>query len=322
MGYGNKEKLSGKLQVVKQNPLNNAKFETSVMDYKVLMTGLSKIHPGDSVLKLIKFRVEEFCSLIGYDREKFTGMYPYLKRSCERLLTKVVKVDTGDGWKMFNWLDYIEYIESKAEIHLQFHRFLEPFLIFWRENEGYTKYLLENIIQMDSKYAIRVYELLKQYESIGERTIPINELRELLGVDKGTYEKITHLRQKVIEPAYKEVNQKSDIVFEFELIKEGRKVVAIKFSIQSKTSPDYTSLDALPKKQLAKLLQLEIKNRYVIEFEIDTLENYHRKVNLELLKKIKSGEFKDTNVRSPFAFFKWQLDEISSMYDLKVIPDF
>lgn len=314
MSYGNDEKLSGKLLVVKQNPLNSAKFETTTMEYKLLLASLSKIHPGDSALKLIKFRVDEFCQLIGYDKTKYTGMYPYLKRTCERLLTRIVKVDTGDGWKIFSWLDHIEYVESKGEIHIQFHRLLEPFLIFWLENEGYTKYLLENVTQMKSKYAIRVYELLKQYETIGFRTLTIPELRTLLGVEEGLYEKITHFRKEVMAKAHKEVNEKSDIRFEFEEIKEGRKVVSIKFYIKSKNattkdSDKFKSLDALPKEQLDKLLQLEIHNRYVVLIDIDLIKIHSDKAVLKVLKELKNGIFDKTTVRSPIAFFIWQLEE-------------
>lgn len=314
MSYGNDEKLSGKLLVVKQNPLNSAKFETTTMEYKLLLASLSKIHPGDSLLKTIKFKADEFCQLIGYDRKKIGSMYPYISRSCDRLMSRVVTVNTDDGWIKFNWVKRIKYIKSKAEINLQFHEDLEPFLIFWIENEGYTKYLLENVTKMKSKYAIRVYELLKQYEIIGVRTFTISELRELLGVEERLYEKITHFRTKVITPAHKEVNEKSDIRFEFEEIQEGRKVVAIKFYIKSKNattkdSDKFKSLDALPKEQLDKLLQLEIHNRYVVLIDIDLIKIHSDKAVLKVLKELKNGIFDKTTVRSPIAFFIWQLEE-------------
>ena len=50
-------------------------------------------------------------------------------------------------------------------------------------------YQLENILSLSSFYAIRIYELLKQYEKIGKRGINIKELRGYLGIKEGEYKR-------------------------------------------------------------------------------------------------------------------------------------
>ena len=49
-----------------------------------------------------------------------------------------------------------------------------------------------------------------------------------------TYEEFKDFHTRVLKPAQKEINTFSDINFEYELIKEGRKTVAIVITIETK----------------------------------------------------------------------------------------
>src|SRR5690606_31316286 len=78
----------------------------------------------------------------------------------------------------------------------------------------------------------RIYELLKQYEKIQERTFLLSDLRELLGAEN-IYPAYGNFKQRVLLPAQKELKNKTDISFKLEEIKNGRRVVKVKFIIQS-----------------------------------------------------------------------------------------
>ena len=324
MGYGNDKKLSNYLPVVKQNPLIEAKFRTTALEYKVLMVAASKIKSTDTILKDIIFTIEDFCNLLNVEI-KGGGMYEYLKRVCERLVTKPVSVkntvmktyvpdlEIGDkGYTVFPWLHHIRYDE--ATVTIRFHEYMKPLLLFVIDNEGYTKYLLENITKCNSIYSMRVYELLKQYQKLGQRNIELSELKEMLGIDKTEYKLYSDFKRRVLEHSCEEINEKTDIITKFEENKKGKKVVSIKFFIKSKgenikNTDKFKSLDALPKEQIETLLQLEIKNRYLVAIEIELIKKYSQIAILKLIKDLKTGNFDKTNIRSPIAFFKWQLEE-------------
>jgi plasmid replication initiation protein len=58
------------------------------------------------------------------------------------------------------------------------------------------------------------------------------EFRELTGTEKITsYDNFGVNRQKVIEPAIKEINEKTDIKMSYDAIKTGRTVTSIKFKV-------------------------------------------------------------------------------------------
>ena len=61
---------------------------------------------------------------------------------------------------------------------------------------------------MQGAYSVRIYELLTQYKSVGERSIAINDLRIML--DLGSRYKTTgNLIAWVIDPSIEEINEQN-----------------------------------------------------------------------------------------------------------------
>lgn len=75
----------------------------------------------------------------------------------------------------------VAYNESEGAIDIRFDPFLRPYLLELKKE--FTSYKLENVIKLKSSYAIRIYELLMQYEKIRERTILLSDLRKMLGAE-------------------------------------------------------------------------------------------------------------------------------------------
>ena len=74
---------------------------------------------------------------------------------------------------------------------MKFSPVLEPYLLNLKET--YTKYRLGYVIHFKSEYSFRLYEIMKQYEKIGERTVPIEELKEQLKTDTSLEESFLEL---------------------------------------------------------------------------------------------------------------------------------
>jgi plasmid replication initiation protein len=89
-------------------------------------------------------------------------------------------------------------------------------------------------MRLRSVYSIRIYELLKQYQRIGKITITIDGLRSMLGIEPKEYHLYGDFKRFVILVAHKEINEKTDISFEFREKKLGRKVNEIEFIINRK----------------------------------------------------------------------------------------
>ena len=171
-----------------------------------------------------------------------------IKRPDERTLTQV------------NWINYAHYEEGTGRIQLAFSDAMKPFLLHLKSQ--FTAIEVTDLMQFKSIHAIRIYELLKQYQDIGERTLTIDEIKECCGV-KDKLKQYIEFEKYLLLIAQREINEKSDIHFEFERIKPSRKIVGIKFIISKNKAYE---LRNNPVKEVQ-----EIKRKLPI---IDTLKEF------------------------------------------------
>ncbi len=86
---------------------------------------------------------------------------------------------------------------------------------------------------MTSTYAIRLYELLIQWGSVGEREIELTWLRQQFQLDD-KYKAIKDFKKRVLEPAVSNINEHSDIEVQGVQRKTGRTVTHLKFTFAPK----------------------------------------------------------------------------------------
>ena len=154
-----------------------------------------------------------------------------LQLSVRRLRKADVSIPTPDGgWLEAGWISNGELIPSKGCIEIEISAKLKPYLIGLKEN--FTTIDLNYAFQLKKMYSLRMYSILKQMQAIDQeqRTFSIEELKMALGIGE-RYEKYNRLKDRVIEPARKELQEKCDITFEYKEIKKGRKVERICFTI-------------------------------------------------------------------------------------------
>lgn len=79
-------------------------------------------------------------------------------------------------------------------------------------------------MRLKSSYAVRVYGLLKQYESIGRRKINIKDLRDYLGIEKEECTRFDNFEARVLAPAQEEINENTDILIYYDKIKTQKNI--------------------------------------------------------------------------------------------------
>lgn len=214
--------------VTKANALIEASYRLTVAEQKIILLLASKVQPEDEDFKEYTFAIVDFMSLLGI---KNKSKYKEVQETTKKLIQKTFEFRTGNILTQVAWLSGAQYHEGEGKVTLVFHRWLRPFLLQLKKE--FTRYRLENVIQLRSVYSIRIYELLKQYEGIKYREFEIDVLRQMLGLTENEYRLYADLKRRIIIIAQKELAQKTDISFEFEEIKIGRgKVKAIKFLIK------------------------------------------------------------------------------------------
>lgn len=221
------ESINIKNWVTKSNILIESTYKLSLQEQRILLIMASKVQPNDETLKTYRFRAKDFIEIVG--NKKGTGFYSYLKEIVNGLQTKILTIKEKGRQRNYNWVITSIYEENEGYITLQFHPSLK--YLFLELKEKFTSYQLENVVRLNSVYSIRIYELLKQYERLRKRELTLEELRHFLAIEPTKYKQYGHFKSKVLAVAQKEINNKTDIHFEFVEIKTGRKVTSIEFII-------------------------------------------------------------------------------------------
>ena len=233
--------------------------------------------------------VREFMNLMEL---KGHANYKELQKITLGLMKKVLIIKEPDLKVITQvaWLSSARYEEGEGFIKLSFAPEMHPFLLQLKDR--FTAISITDLMQFKSIHAIRIYELLKQYQDIGERTLTIDEIKECCGV-VGRLNKYDHFEKKLILIAQREINEKSDIHFEFERIKPSRKIVCIKFIISKNKAYELRN-DPVKEVQEIKRkppiidtlkefgLSLRVINQILKENTEQTIQNAINAVDLQL----------------------------------------
>ncbi|OCL28753.1 hypothetical protein U472_00085 [Orenia metallireducens] len=160
--------------IVKENHLIEGFVEMTKNEYKFILYLISKIKKDDKNFRKQKVSVKEFSDVLDYKGE---GLYQYMKEFEDSLIKKHIRIENSEGDRVkINWLSYIRYFNDAGTLDVAFNSDLVPYLL--NLDTRFTKYLLKNIIGLNSIYSIRIYELLKQYEKIKKRVIKLEDLKK------------------------------------------------------------------------------------------------------------------------------------------------
>ncbi len=119
--------------------------------------------------------------------------------------------------------------------------FSPALLIVFASSEHWAVLSKRAVMAFESRYSLRLYEIVSLRSGLDQMTSQIFELEELrdrLGVPAGKLEEWFDLKRKALEPAIAEVNHLAGFTVSYEPIKRGRSVAAVKLSWGEKSPPE------------------------------------------------------------------------------------
>lgn len=291
--------------VSKSNVLIEASSRLNLIEQKILLCLASNIEPTDRDFKIYTFPIKQFHELLGLNG---ATKYTELSGITKDLLSKVIEIRTKEGLMQLSWVSSVIYNKNRGTIDIRFDPLLKPFLL--ELSSQFTSYRLGNVMKLKSTYSIRIYELLKQYEDLKERIIYLEDLRYYLDA-LNIYPKYANFKQRVLNVSQQELKLKTDIFFEFEEIKCGRKVQKIKFIIKSKKRKNETLENDWKEIQYLDGFEEKIKifeercNQKVYPAVFDKWRNYQKEV-LDIIDGIRFR----TDIKMPIAYVESGLNKI------------
>lgn len=284
---------------------------------------VSEIQPNDEDFKEYRISLKDFSELLGL---KGSTKYTELRNIMDNLMKKTIQIPRKNkGWLLVHWVSSAEYIDGSGVIELTFSPKLKPYLL---QLQQYTSYKLSNILSLNSTYSIRLYEIVKRYSYLGTWDCPLENLREMIGVQEDMYKQYGHFKSRVLKRAVDEVNEKTDVKVVFEEIKKGRSVDKIKFTIRKSSAPEIepvkkqeqpqkspengdvrTRLNGLADKKLYQFTQ-----SYFSQLYQGALFIWGEKAESELVMLIEYVNVEDS-VQNPLGFIKSQIQLAWEAYE-------
>ena len=211
----NAGKLSENYIVKKSNIINElieSKF--TLQELRLFSVYLSRINPEDISSRVVRFKINDFQRLTGLKHLWKSE----LKRTFRQLLSKSIvelsdDLTEGGGFQIFSEINPCKNENGEKCIEIIPHYRALPYLFNLKRE--FFRYKLWNVLQLKSANQFRMYEILKQYESIGSREISVFDLKEQLGIEPSKYTEFNNFKNYVINKCQSALKEHTDIYFEY-----------------------------------------------------------------------------------------------------------
>ena len=225
--------------VVKDNALIQASYTLDLVEQRLMLLAIMEARETgkgiapDSLLQIHAHSYAEH-----FDVNKETA-YAVIKDASKGLFDRYVTYHdknpkTGKDRSFHcRWVDKIGYEKDTGIVYLRFTHDVVPLIT--RLERQFTSYDIEQISSLNSTYAIRLYELLIQWRSVGKTPLfDLQQFRQQLGVEPVQYKTMSNFKKYVLDFAVQQVNEHTDITVKYDQHKQGRIITGFTFNFKVK----------------------------------------------------------------------------------------
>lgn len=238
--------------MVKDNALINASYHLELSEQRLILLAIVNARRNRQAITVsepVTVTASEYAKEFGVSPQTANEVIKSASNNLfERQFGYKEWLEQEQDWKIVRsrWVSRIEQINNTGAIKLFFSHEVVRFTQELEKN--FTSYHLEQVAELTSKYAIRLYEIILAWKSVGKTPeIPLQDLRDQLGLLDDEYLLMADFKKRIINFAINQINDKTDIKIDYEQHKTGRKITGFSFTIKPKDTPP----KPLTKKQIA-----------------------------------------------------------------------
>lgn len=239
---GNEDKLT----VQKSLPLFALwRSDLTLAEFKILDTYLARIDSHKPDKRAVTFEKGELEEKLGVKRIT----QPQLEERLKHLMGNVVKIPDGSEKKGFRLITLFEEAVAEQDDYGLWQVKLECTqkamkYIFNIENLGYLRYKLRCVTSITSRYTYIMFIYLEANRFRKSWEVSIAELKEILNCDKEElYKEFKFFNQKILKRVQKEMHEKTECKYNYEPIKKGRSIVAVRFTVETLPKASLEDID-------------------------------------------------------------------------------
>ncbi len=210
-----------RILVSKANELIAASYSLSVREQRLLLAAISLIYPKVEMPKEIIVTAEYYNSI-------FNVVNPWrdMNEGAKKLFDRFVIFENDLEHGKLHWLSEIGSAKQQGHVRIVFTDGMLPYLSLL--STRFSSYDLRRIAKLSSIYAIRIFEMLIQFQSTGFLSIGIDALKTRLNLSPG-YDRIDNLRSKLLAPSLEDINEHTGLNVVYEILYQGRKATTVVF---------------------------------------------------------------------------------------------
>jgi len=226
------------VKITKANYLVEASYSLTLQEQRLILACLSKINSKESISKEVSLTASEYSDMMLID---IKNAHRELKKAADKLYLRSLIVSDPEKTEEFRWIQK-KIVYQKGEARIKLYWSDDVLRYISQLKRRFTTYRLADVARLNTSYAIRLYELLMQFNSTKQRSITIEDFRSYLQLtDK--YPLFRDLNKWVIKPSVKEINKFSNIDVSCFAEKKGRSVAKLYFDFSEKKQSQFAFND-------------------------------------------------------------------------------
>jgi plasmid replication initiation protein len=222
--------------VVSSNDLVHAKYDLTLWQKRVFVYAISQLQKETKEFEPIRMNIADIIKFYkGSDGKKTYSTIIEAPKSLDTTLE--IPYISKEGNLRYGFIKLLKNYtipgddeEGNQYIELCFNNDLRPHLLELKEK--FLKYDIKNIVDLQSTYSFRMFEILKSYEYRKEVEFDIEYLREILEV-KNIYKSFKDFKKRIVDKAREDLLKYCDIGFTYKEKKasKGKKIESLVFTI-------------------------------------------------------------------------------------------
>jgi plasmid replication initiation protein len=203
-------------RIMLHNSITSGRFDVSACQLDILFMLLSMLEKNDPVEKeyLISALDIEFITNKSWN-------YQQLRKATEDFGSRMFEIENEKTLTQLWLFRRITYYKGTGSFGVMINPDARQY--FFELKTNFTYLQLKSVLNCNSKYAKRLYAIACQYRNMKFSPMPLDEFKKMLGLidkkGKDTYENATKLKTNVLDIAKKQINENTDVRFDYKLTK-------------------------------------------------------------------------------------------------------
>lgn len=207
--------------IMQHNMITSGRYDFTACQLDILFLLLASFEKDDPADKKYDLYVRDIEAITGRQWQ-----YNQLQEATENMGIRMFSIETSSYLEQMWLFNGFRYMKGKGYFTASISSDARRYLFDLKNN--FTRIQLNAVLSCSSKYAKRLYALACQWRTVGKIEMPIDKLKEMLylkdpeGKEKEQFRQLGQFREKVLDIAKRQINEHTDVRFDYELKKCGR----------------------------------------------------------------------------------------------------